>query len=225
METKISGKIYSNSGKESGDIVLSEDVFGLRWSSDLVHQVVNAMLANKRAGTANTKNRAEVAGGGRKPWKQKGTGRARHGSIRSPIWIGGGIAHGPRSEKNYKQKINSKMRVKALYTVLSKKFRDGEILFVEGVSFDVPKTEKAQTIVSALSKIKGFERLAGKKESAFVVLPERNLTTQKSFRNIPSLALGLAKDLNPVDILNHKYLVVFGPKESLAVIEARGVKK
>jgi large subunit ribosomal protein L4 len=221
METKI----FNHSGKEAGNLTLSEDVFGLRWSSDLVHQVVNAMLANKRAGTAHTKNRGEVSGGGRKPWKQKGTGRARHGSIRSPIWVGGGIAHGPRNEKNYKQKINSKMRVKALYTVLSKKYRDGEILFVEDVAFDAPKTEKAQAVVSALAKIKGFERLSGKKESAFVVLPKRDLPTQKSFRNIPSLEIGLAKDINPVDILNHKYLVVFGPKESLALIEKRGAKK
>lgn len=221
METKI----YSHKGEESGTLKLSEDVFGLRFSSDLVHQVVNAMLANKRAGTAHTKNRGEVRGGGKKPWKQKGTGRARHGSIRSPIWVGGGIAHGPRNERNYKQKINTKMRVKALYTVLSKKFRDGEILFVEGVSFDAPKTEKAQTVVTALSKIKGFERLAGKKETAFVVFPTRDLAVQKSFRNIPALSLGLVKDLNPVDLLNHKYLIVFSPKESLATIESRGAKK
>ncbi len=213
--------IYSTKGKEAGKLTLSEDLFGRRWSSDLVHQVVTAMQANKRAGTANTKTRGEVRGGGKKPWKQKGTGRARHGSTRSPIWVGGGVSHGPRTEKSYKQKINGKMRAAALFTVLSRKFRDGEILFVEDVKMDAPKTKPAAEIIKTLSGIKGFERLAGKKTTAFVVMPEKHLATKKSFMNLPQLDLGLAKDLNPVDILAHKYLIVLSPKDSLAVIEKR----
>jgi large subunit ribosomal protein L4 len=213
--------IYNTKGKEAGKVTLSEDVFGRRWSSDLVHQVVTAMQANKRAATAHTKTRGEVSGGGKKPWKQKGTGRARHGSTRSPIWVGGGVAHGPRSDKNYKQKINAKMRLAALCAVLSRKFRDGEILFVEDVKMDAPKTKTAAEIVKTLSGIKGFERLAGKKKTAYVVMPEKHLATKKSFANLPQLALGLAKDLSPVDVLSCKYVIVLAPQESLAVIDAR----
>ena len=124
METKI----YNQKGKEAGKITLPEEVFGLPWNADLVHQVVTSMLGNARTPVAHTKIRGEVRGGGKKPWKQKGTGRARHGSTRSPIWVGGGVTHGPRNDKIYARKINRKMKAKALYTILSKKAKDGEIL-------------------------------------------------------------------------------------------------
>ena len=130
METKI----YNQKGGDAGSITLPEKVFGALWRADLVHQVVESMRSNKRAGTADTKDRGEVRGGGRKPWKQKGTGRARHGSSRSPIWVGGGVTHGPLAEKNYKRKISKKMRAQALFSVLSKKFKDGEIIFVDSLA-------------------------------------------------------------------------------------------
>src|SRR3989338_7901563 len=113
--------VYNQTGKETGKVQLPPKVFGALWRADLVHQVVESMRSNSRAGTADTKGRGEVRGGGKKPWKQKGTGRARHGSSRSPIWVGGGVTHGPLAEKNYKRKISKKMRAQALYSVLSKK--------------------------------------------------------------------------------------------------------
>ena len=121
----MKSQIYNSKAKAGKEIDLPEGVFGQSWNGDLVHQVVHAITANTRAGTADTKGRAEVSGGGKKPWKQKGTGRARHGSSRSPIWKGGGVTHGPLAEKNYKQKINKKMSAKALATVLSAKLKDG----------------------------------------------------------------------------------------------------
>src|ERR1035437_9119183 len=143
MEAKIQTKIYDQKGAEVGTIDLPAKVFAAKWRADLVHQVVEGMRSNKRAGTADTKDRGEVRGGGRKPWKQKGTGRARHGSTRSPIWVGGGVTHGPLAEKNYKRKISKKMRAQALFSVLSKKMKDGEILFVDTLAMPKMQTKAA----------------------------------------------------------------------------------
>src|SRR4029079_6164453 len=115
---------------------------------------VVSMMSSARHAIANTKTRGEVRGGGKKPWQQKGTGRARHGSTRSPIWVGGGIAHGPRADKNYDRKVNKKAKTKALYTILSKKFQDGEILVMESISFDKPKAKDAKNALLAFSKVK-----------------------------------------------------------------------
>src|SRR3989338_2870949 len=130
----MEAKIYNQKGKVAGTVELPERVFAAKFRADLVHQVVESMRSNSRAGTADTKGRGEVRGGGRKPWRQKGTGRARHGSIRSPIWVGGGVTHGPLKEKNYKRKISKKMRAQALYSVLSKKLKEGEIVFIDSLS-------------------------------------------------------------------------------------------
>src|SRR3990167_2180328 len=132
--------IFSMEGKKVGTIALPEAIFGVQWRSDLVHQVTTAMQANARQKRANTKDRSEVSGGGKKPWKQKGTGQARHSSTRSPIWRHGGITFGPRSTRDYSEKINKKMRIGALLSVLSRKAKEGEIILVDKLSFAAPKT-------------------------------------------------------------------------------------
>jgi large subunit ribosomal protein L4 len=153
METHV----YNQKGKSVGTFALPEAIFGLPWNGDLVHQVVSAMQANARTPVAHTKDRSDVRGGGRKPWKQKGTGRARHGSTRSPIWRGGGVTHGPINDKDYSQKINKKMRAKALYTVLSEKVRRGQIIFLEELTMKNVKTKDAVMVLTDLSKLAGFE--------------------------------------------------------------------
>ncbi|OHA84942.1 MAG: 50S ribosomal protein L4 [Candidatus Yonathbacteria bacterium RIFOXYC1_FULL_52_10] len=217
--------VYSQKGKESGKMNLPEEVFGLNWNADLVHQVVEAIRSNMRTPVAHTKDRSDVAGGGKKPWRQKGTGRARHGSIRSPLWRGGGVAHGPRNEKAYTKKVNKKMRAKALYTVLSEKFRSGHVLFVDALDFSAPKTKDAKGVVGALSTVKGFEKLSTKKtNTALIALPGRNISAEKSFRNFSNMEVLQAKDLNPYIVMNHKYLVIAGPEESVKTIASRMTK-
>jgi large subunit ribosomal protein L4 len=188
-----------------------------------VHQVVEGMRSNKRSGTADTKDRSEVRGGGRKPWKQKGTGRARHGSSRSPIWVGGGVTHGPLVEKNYKRKVSKKMRAQALFSVLSKKLKDGEIVFVDSFSISPIKTKAALLVMNNLAKVSGIKSLAGsKKKRVLMALFERNEKAEKSFRNLPQLEMVFLKNLNPLDVLNHQYLLIENPVESVKFLEARG---
>lgn len=213
---------YNQTGKEAGKIALPTSVFGVKWNADLVHQVANAMLANKRAGTAHTKDRSEVSGGGKKPWAQKGTGRARHGSSRSPIWVGGGVTFGPRTDKDYSQKINKKMRTKALFTVLSKKLADGKVLFIDSIALDAVKTKNAATVVSALAKIDGFARLTSKKPTtALIALPASDVSLEKSFANLPGITVGLAKDLNALDAMSFNHIIMVNPKEVVPTLEAK----
>lgn len=218
----MNAKVYSREGKETGSVELPEAVFGVAWNPDLVHEVVVGMQANARMSNADTKDRGEVRGGGKKPWKQKGTGRARHGSRRSPIWVGGGVAHGPLSAKDYSVKINKKVRTKALACVLSKKMSDQEVFFVDSLSMDEPKTKDAKAIIAALAKGTGYESFATKrKNAAIVVLADRNLATEKSFRNFGNIEVAQAKDINPVDLLTYKYVVVADAASSLEILEKR----
>jgi large subunit ribosomal protein L4 len=217
----MEAKVYNQTGKEIGEIKLPEPVFNLPWKESLVHQVAVSMMGNKRIPIAHTKNRGEVSGSGIKPWRQKGTGRARHGSRRSPIWIGGGIAHGPRNEKDYSRKINKKMKTKALFTVLSRKFKDGEIVFLSDISLRVPKTKEAKNIIASLSKIKGVTFISKRKNAAFIALCGRNDETSKSFRNFGNLEIGQVKDLNVLDLLQYKYLLITEPEKSIAVFSSK----
>lgn len=221
-QISLEAPVYTTAGKQAGNITLSEKVFGAQWNADLVHQVVTGMQANARHPWAHAKDRSEVRGGKAKPWKQKGTGRARHGSTTSPIWVGGGAAFGPRNERDYSVKINRKMRVNALFAVLSKKYAAGEVLFVESLSFAAPKTKDAREVMNTLGTIKGFEGVATRRKNAlYVVLPKSDISTKKSFQNMSNVLMGTVSTLNPVDVLSYKYLVLVAPAESIQALDAK----
>ncbi len=218
----MEAKIYNQEGKEEGVIKLPKEFFGEKWNPTLVHSVYTAMLANKRTSTANTKTRGEVRGGGKKPWQQKGTGRARHGSSRSPIWVGGGITHGPRSEKDYSRKINKKEKNKALFISLSRKFADNEIIFVDSLKFDKPNTKKAQEFLTKLSGIKEFAGLKNKKKNNILLLIQsKNVGLERSFSNLPQVDVSLFKDLNTVDLMDRKHILILEPKEAVNTLKAK----
>ncbi len=226
MDKKLETNVYSTAGKEVGTLTLPEVVFGAKWNADLVHEVVVSMQGNARAGTAHTKTRGEVRGGGKKPWRQKGTGRARHGSSRSPIWVGGGVAHGPRNEKDYSRKINRNARAKAFAIVLSKKFADGEMLFVDNFGMTTPKTKDAKQVLMSLSGIKGKEDMKSRKRNlALIALPMREEETEKSFRNFGNVHVSQIKDINPVELLTYKYVIVAKPDASLKLLTERAMTK
>lgn len=208
--------IYNQTGKETGKIALPEGVFGAKWNGDLVHQVVVSEQANMRTPVAHVKDRGEVRGGGKKPWNQKGTGQARHGSRRSPIWIGGGITHGPRNDKIYTKKINKKMKAAALYSVLSEKWKKGEVLFVDDIKTSAMKTKEAKEILKSISSVEGYSQMVTKrKNAALFAMGTKNKEMEKSFSNIKSIVVDELRNITPVQVLQYKYLVISHPEESI----------
>jgi large subunit ribosomal protein L4 len=224
--TALEAVMYSVDGKKAGVVALPEKVFGLPWNADLMYQTVLAMQANARTSVAHTKDRSEVSGGGKKPWQQKGTGRARHGSTRSPIWRHGGVTHGPRNDKDYSQKINKKVRTKALYIALSQKLKDGELLFVDTFAFGTPKTADAKKVVATLSKIEGFDTMLSKrKNSTLIVSGEKDDALARSFNNFGNIKVSEVRNLNPVEALRYKHIVIANPEKSIAFLEGKSAKK
>ncbi len=214
-------KVYNQKGKAAGEVELPKS-FDLPWNADLVHQVVVSMQSNQRLGLAHAKMRGEVSGGGKKPWRQKGTGRARHGSTRSPIWRKGGVTHGPRNDRDYSQKINKKMRTKALWTVLASKQREGDLLWLEGLKLETPKTKLAQGVLKNLSELKGFNRLAYHSGNrAIIALPHRDEALTRSFRNLAAVRVEEVRNLNPLDLMSYQHLVLVDPEASLKALETR----
>jgi len=212
-------------GKKTGTIALPEALFALPWNDALMHQVVVSMQSNARPDVAHTKNRGDVRGGGKKPWRQKGTGRARVGSNRSPIWKGGGVTHGPRNEKNYLRTIPRNMRTKALCMALSSKIRDGEVIFIDSLAFDAPKTSIAKKTLIALGGI-GFDKIVRKRSNAaLIALSDGNITAKKSFGNIGNVTTIPLRDLNPVAVLSAKYLVIENPAAGIAILSRRLASK
>ena len=198
--------VYDMNGKQVGEVELSEAVFGIEPNESVVHDVVKNHLANCRQGTQSALTRAEVSGGGKKPWRQKGTGRARQGSTRAPQWTHGGIAFAPKP-RTYSYVLNKKVKRLALKSVLSSKAQNGEIVVVDKIALDAIKTKDFRNFLDAV-------KATGK---AVVVTPEVNEIVVKSARNIPGVVTAPAKLINVYDLLNAKNLVI--DKEALAVIE------
>lgn len=219
----LAADIFNAQGKKQGTLALPENIFGLAWNQSLMHQVVTSMQDNARTNVAHARGRGDVRGGGRKPWKQKGTGRARHSSIRSPIWRGGGVTHGPNKNEVFSRTIPKKMRAKALFIALSQKLRDGEIVFVNSFELDTPSTSSAKKSLVALEK-SGFDKLNKPKNAALVVFADAKESSVKSFRNLSNITWGAVRDLNPVAVLKSKYLVIENPEAAVAILATRAAK-
>ncbi|HFC36211.1 MAG TPA: 50S ribosomal protein L4 [Candidatus Moranbacteria bacterium] len=190
--------VYNFNGEEVGKIELSDDVFGVSSNNDLLHQVYVSISANRRKVVAHTKDRSEVAGSGKKPWKQKGTGRARTGSVKNPIWRKGGTIFGPTKERNFKKKINRKVKKKAIRIALSEKIRSGELVVVDKIELKEMKTKE---VASGLKKLK----LIG---SVLFGLNKDEKDVYLCARNIENVDCVPADILNVFDILNHKKLIL-----------------
>ena len=189
--------VYDIKGEKVSEVELNEEIFGMNPNEELVHAAVVNFLANQRQGTQSTKTRAEVRGGGRKPWRQKGTGRARQGSIRAPQWIKGGIALGPKP-RSYNYAINKKERRIAIKSVLSSKVLENQLTVVDKIAFDEIKTKN---MVTALNNLK----VEGK---TLIMLPEKNENVQKSARNIEGVKTTLVNTINVYDLLKYNKLVI-----------------
>ena len=191
MADQLTAELFTADGKQTGEVELNPDIFGIEPNPDVMHQVVTAQLAAARAGTHSTKTRSEVRGGGKKPWRQKGLGRARHGSIRSPQWIGGGVAHGPKP-RDYSQRTPKKMKRLALRSALSARAAGGQIKVVEDFSvWDAPKTKNATALLAAMG-------VTGK---VLLLAEDHERTAIKSFRNIEGVIASNLGQANTYDVL------------------------
>ncbi len=213
--------VFDQEGQEVEKINLPQEIFGLKINNGLIKQAVEAQMSQSRIPYAHAKDRSEVSGGGKKPWRQKGTGRARHGSIRSPIWKGGGVTHGPRKEKNYVKKINKQMRRLALFMVLSGKARDNEIVVLNNLKIDQPKTKEMTGIIKQLTlRLGSLEPRSGNKieleKGGVIVMPVKDEKIIRATRNIPKIDTIGANSLNVVDLLSYKYLLI--PKAAIEII-------
>ena len=226
--SNIKIKLYNQKAEEVGEERLDEAIFGVKVNPVLVHQAVIAQKANSRSVLAHTKDRSQVRGGGRKPWRQKGTGRARAGSTRSPIWIGGGVTFGPIKARNFSQKINKKMKQKALLMALSDRVKHEKMVLVDKIKIDKIKTKKMAGILKGFyDKVIKEDAIAKKKDNKnfkkdksqnqgkqsvsypkiLLVLGEKDEKVIKSVRNLKKIGVIGAENLNVVDILKYEYLL------------------
>lgn len=205
--------VYNKEGKKLEEISLPKEIFDVKLNSDLLHQIIVSQMANRRQITAHSKDRSEVRGGGKKPWRQKGTGRARHGSIRSPLWRGGGITFGPRKERVFEKDIPKKMRRKALFMVLSEKAKGSLLVVLDKIQIDKPKTKE---IAKTLNK------LPCKENSCLIALQEYDKKIFLSARNIKKTNIVEARNLNVIDLMSSKYLLM--EKDTIKTLEKTFLK-
>ncbi len=196
--------IYNAAGKKVKALAVPVSIEKATWSPDLVHQIAVTQQGNRRGGLAKVKNRAEVRGGGRKPWKQKGTGRARHGSIRSPIWSGGGVTHGPTGEKIFTRKINTRMATRSLHAVLNRKVAEGELVVLDTISIPDGKTKHG---VAFLKELTDANVIAGV-GTVLVLTDKGDVATARALRNIVRVSVMEARNANTLDLLEHKYVLI-----------------
>lgn len=200
--------VYNQEGSQAGEMTLPKEIFQVPLNADLVHQVLISQTANKRQVPAHTKTRGEVRGGGRKPWRQKGTGRARHGSIRSPLWKGGGVTGGPRNDKVYEKDIPKKMKKKALYMVLSEKVKNNLLVILDTMEMEQAKTKAMATMIKKLPVSNASRLIAYNNGDKKIFLASRN---------IAKTGASETRNLNVVDLLNYKYLLI--SKDGIKEIE------
>jgi large subunit ribosomal protein L4 len=205
--------VYNQEGKKVDEITLPKEIFDVKLNTDLLHQIVVSQMANKRQISAHTKDRSEVRGGGKKPWRQKGTGRARHGSIRSPLWKGGGITFGPRKDRIFEKDVPKKMRRKALFMVFSEKAKSDLLVILDKIEMNNAKTKEFAKILN---------KLPCKKNSCLVALPEYDKKLFLSARNIKKTSIMEARNLNVIDLMSSKYLLM--EKSTIKALEKTFLK-
>jgi large subunit ribosomal protein L4 len=210
--TKV--KVYNLEGQVTGEEELQPEIFGVVVNPGLVQQAVETQLANRRTVLAHTKTRGEVRGGGRKPWRQKGTGRARHGSRRSPIWVGGGVTFGPRNNRNFKMKINKKAKQKALFMTLSDKVANDYLFILEDLQLQTFKTKDLRKILDKLPSVK---------DKLLLAVDPKSQTIFQAGRNLVKVKVLAANSLNVYDVLNHKYIIL--TKKGLETVKQTFIKK
>ncbi|MGM0522632.1 MAG: 50S ribosomal protein L4 [Bacillota bacterium] len=189
--------LYNQSGSQVGDVELNDSVFGIEPNEHVLHDAVVMQQASRRQGTHAVKNRSAVAGGGRKPWRQKGTGRARQGSIRSPQWVGGGVVFGP-TPRSYGYKLPKKVRRLALQSALSSKVNENSLVVLEGLAFDAPKTKEVVKVLDALNV----------SEKVLIVTADKDDVVAKSANNLPNAKVLTVSGLNVLDLLTHDKLII-----------------
>lgn len=217
METAV----YNQQGEKVGTCDLSERIFGVALKDSVVHHAMRVQLGNARKSIAHTKDRSEVSGGGKKPWRQKGTGRARHGSIRSPLWTGGGVTFGPRNDRNFSLKINKKQKHKALAMMLSSKVKAGTMAVLDTLALKEPKTKYMADVLRAFMSV--LPEVATRKTLIIIAGTDKNITLAS--RNLPNAKVLRADSLNVNDLLTYRYVIL--PKEAIETIEKTygGMKK
>lgn len=202
----LKAKVYNQNAESAGEMELSSKVFGLKVNNDLVHQAAVTQMANERQVIAHTKDRSEVRGGGRKPWRQKGTGRARHGSSRSPIWIGGGVTFGPRNDRNFKKRINKKMKQNALLMVLSDRAAGDSFIVLDKLAATEFKTKVFNKFIS------GFEdkifKTENDKRSFLIIIDKGDEKLRYSARNLTGIKLINVDNINIIDLLKYRNLIL-----------------